>query len=168
MCHAMERGISMAKGARWAMRIYVVLCFVILLSCIIMLAMDLNHYVKNGEFITFQEFNMTKYKITPYPYENFAAAARAYERLILSDDYRKDSLPHLLLSFSLWAGQLNFVAFYIHKWRKIKMRKWSKYVIWVEFVLTVALIVAIRLAMGNCWGGDSEAKFLYPAAYWLF
>lgn len=158
----------MLKGARWAMRIYVVLCFVILLSCIVMLAMDLDHYVKNGEFVTFQEFNMTKYKWTPNSFENLDAASRALDRLIDSDDYREDSLPHLLLSFSLWAGQLNFVAFYIHKWRKVKMRKWSKYVIWVEFVLTVALIVAIRLAMGSCWAGDLIAKSLYTAAYWLF
>ncbi len=157
----------MSKKMLWAMRIYVILCFTILLVCLMLLGIDLGNYVNGGEFIIFQEFNMAKYKVTDIPFENLEAASHAHQELIFQGEYRRESLPHLLLSFSLWVGQLNIIPFYIHKWCKIKMRKWLKYLIWIEFVFTIVLIVVIRLAMDNAWAGALEAGVLYPAAYWL-
>lgn len=157
----------MSKKALWAMRIYVILCSIILLACMIMLGIDLGNNVNSEKFIIFQEFNMAKYKITDILYENLEAAVHAHQQL-LDSEYQRESLPHLLLSLSLWVGQLNLVAFWIHKWCKIKMQKRLKYLIWIDFVFTIVLIVVIRLTMDNSWAGEFETRILYPAAYWLF
>lgn len=156
----------MSKKGIWVMRTYIVLCFFILLACIIMLGVDLGNYVNSGEFEIFKEFNMVKYRVTDIPYENVEAAVCGYKDLY-SSGYQQNSLQHLLLSFSLYVGQLNLVVLYIHKWCKIKMQIWSKYIIGVQFVLTVVLIIGIRLAMDSSWGRPIIMA-LYPAAYWLF